>query len=225
MNGSSRPEKICSWSSIKLEGYVSCQVWKWGPAQQENGERLVTAISNWSVWKYGLRIMGLMLVLQLGCIAHFPLALWQQRCASFSRDEKFLLKSLYNLAADHPRDLGRRVGGHLSKEGRLWVAKTKGTLVAKESGVFVAVKGECSVTKEDGALVSTEDRTFVAREPETSVTKKGWGSVAKEESIPSFLELEASVAREDGASGTREDKSWASSGPLMGSEKRGKAWH
>lgn len=110
MNGSSRPEEICSWSSIKLEGYVSCQVWKWGPAQQENGERLVTAISNWSVWKYGLRIMGLMLVLQLGCIAHFPLALWQQRRASFSRDEKFLLKSLYNLTADHPRDLGKRVG-------------------------------------------------------------------------------------------------------------------
>lgn len=106
--------KRCSWSSIKLEGYVSCQPWKWSPAQQENGERLVTAISNWSVWKYGLGIMGLMLVLQLGCIAHFPLALWQQRHASFSRDKKkfFLLKSLYNLAAKslqkHPRDLGRR---------------------------------------------------------------------------------------------------------------------
>ena len=110
MNGGSRPEEICSWSSIKLEGYVSCQVWKWSPAQQENGERLVTAISNWSVWKYGLRIMGLMLVLQLGCIAHFPLALWQQRHASFSRDKKFLLKSLYNLEAKHPRDLGRRGG-------------------------------------------------------------------------------------------------------------------
>lgn len=91
--------KRCSWSSIKLEGYVSCQAWKWSPAYQENGERLVTAISNWSVWKYELGIMGLMVVLQLGCIAHFPLALWQQRHASFSRDKKFLLKSLYNLVA------------------------------------------------------------------------------------------------------------------------------
>ena len=70
------------------------------------------------------------------------------------------------------------------------MAKTEGTLVAKESGVFVAMEGESSVTKEDGALVSTEDRTFVAREPETSVTKKGGSSVAKEESIPSLLELE-----------------------------------
>lgn len=112
--------KRCSWSSIKLEGYVSCQPWKWSPAQQENGERLVTAISNWSVWKYGLGIMGLMLVLQLGCIAHFPLALWQQRHASFSRDKKILLKSLYNLAAKslqkHPRDLGRRGGAAIIRK-------------------------------------------------------------------------------------------------------------
>lgn len=46
MNEPADLKRFTARGSIKLEGYVSCQVWKWSSAQQENGERLVTAISN-----------------------------------------------------------------------------------------------------------------------------------------------------------------------------------
>lgn len=96
---------IYSWSSIKSGGYVKLQHpsdCKRSPAQWGNGWRLVTARSNWSVWKYGPGITGLMLKFQLGCIVPFPPALQQQRHAFSSGDQKSFIKLFIQLLQQRP---------------------------------------------------------------------------------------------------------------------------
>lgn len=91
--------RLCQLPSLEMEPCTARKWWEIGYSHK------------WLIClKIRARNHGINVVLQLGCIAHFPPALWQQRHASFSRDKKFLLKSLYNLEAKHPRDLGRRGG-------------------------------------------------------------------------------------------------------------------
>lgn len=93
---------IYSWTATESGGYVKLQHpsdGKWSPGPWGNGWRLLTARSNWSVWKNSPGITGLMFKFQLCCIVPFPPALQQQRHACSSGDQKSFIKNLHTTVA------------------------------------------------------------------------------------------------------------------------------